>query len=481
MEWERLKVAIGARYARPERLSNPDRDFSQEELEALLATPEDELDEYAFMCLFQAYCTAGEYEECAYFIPLAVRYIEMGREGAEDVLDSLLAWMDDNRAELKRDGFWLLLVECLASIVGRVLERFALERVKYDDYSEAFFPIGYEFLETLADPPRVKPNVIGLQILESCFHEHLMRIEAYPTAAWLVYLGTHREVAVFQSLLSARLADAQTRAIACRLIRDKCREEPACADFWEPLLTELRCHVELRPAVCECECEWERLQTVVEGRYGQSERLSDSASNSPRDALGAFLRFFQAECPAETYVERVGFMPYAVRHIEMDWAGANSVLDGLLEWADENRMALERDGLWLPLADSLVKIAGKVFERFEVRRLFFDTCTIDQAPVGYDRLCVLRAATKTIPHEMGRIVLKTLFRERFSRIETFLMAAWLVYLGTHWRTFAFHEMLADFLANAQIRASASQLIRESCRGNATVTNFWAPLLDALPQ
>ena len=95
MEWERLKTIVEALYKRPKQLSDPSSDFSQEELDALIATPDEAMACHDFMCIFQTSCPAGCYAECAYFIPLAVKYIETNRSDALSVLDCLLGWMDE--------------------------------------------------------------------------------------------------------------------------------------------------------------------------------------------------------------------------------------------------------------------------------------------------------------------------------------------------------------------------------------------------
>ena len=40
MEWERLKVAVEKLYTRPSRLSDPYEDFSKDELNELISTPD---------------------------------------------------------------------------------------------------------------------------------------------------------------------------------------------------------------------------------------------------------------------------------------------------------------------------------------------------------------------------------------------------------------------------------------------------------
>ena len=239
MEWERLKTIVEALYKRPKQLSDPSSDFSQEELDALIATPDEAMACHDFMCIFQTSCPAGCYAECAYFIPLAVKYIETNRSDALSVLDCLLGWMDENREQLKRDKLWMAAASCLCQIIGREMLRFELEDVAFNSYSLTYPASGLNWFDTLRRTDGVKPSILGLIVLGKLFREHFSHIDSYPVAAWLVYLGTHTMTSPYHVYLAARLADSDTREAACRLIRAKCREDAVCARFWAPLLDEL--------------------------------------------------------------------------------------------------------------------------------------------------------------------------------------------------------------------------------------------------
>lgn len=216
MEWERLKTIVEALYKRPKQLSDPSSDFSQEELDALIATPDEAMVCYDFMCIFQTFCPAGCYEECAYFIPLAVKYIETNCSDALSVLDCLLGWMDENREQLKRDNLWMAAASCLCQIIGREMLRFELEAVASDSHFWAYPNSGREWFDTLRRSEGARPSALGLIVLGMIFREHFSHIDSYPVAAWLVYLGTHTLTFPYHVYLAARLADTATREAACR-------------------------------------------------------------------------------------------------------------------------------------------------------------------------------------------------------------------------------------------------------------------------
>ena len=70
-------------YPRPARLSDPGHDFTPEECAAILAVPDDRLGWPELGEIFQSYLPAGDYAECAYFIPRALRFLD---ERARDIL-----------------------------------------------------------------------------------------------------------------------------------------------------------------------------------------------------------------------------------------------------------------------------------------------------------------------------------------------------------------------------------------------------------
>ena len=61
--------------------------------------------------IFQSYLSAGTYEECAYFIPRVLRFLDDRGDDASDMADNFLDWVAEQKAELESDG--LLLPICV--------------------------------------------------------------------------------------------------------------------------------------------------------------------------------------------------------------------------------------------------------------------------------------------------------------------------------------------------------------------------------
>ena len=113
-------------YGKPQRLSDPGKDFAPEELEKLLQKGLDELNAGDLMCIFQSYLPAGEYSECAYYLPRAVEYVVEDLPDACSLLDNLLCWMHENAERLALDHLFEPLQEKFIDIFRTDLQSFEL-------------------------------------------------------------------------------------------------------------------------------------------------------------------------------------------------------------------------------------------------------------------------------------------------------------------------------------------------------------------
>ena len=98
-------------YPRPTKLSDPNYDFTPEECAAILAVPDERMGFRELGSIFQSYLPAGTYEECAYFIPRVLRFLDDRGDDASDMADNFLDWVAEQKAELESDG--LLLPICV--------------------------------------------------------------------------------------------------------------------------------------------------------------------------------------------------------------------------------------------------------------------------------------------------------------------------------------------------------------------------------
>lgn len=154
-------------YPRPARLSDPGHDFTPEECAAILAVPDDRLGWPELGEIFQSYLPAGDYAECAYFIPRALRFLdERGRE-ASDVADNFIAWAGEQKRELDADGLFAPirdhlvapLFECLADEDNAVRARDILrEGVRRDPSLAACWAKWFRGSSWTLDKPEEHPH-----------------------------------------------------------------------------------------------------------------------------------------------------------------------------------------------------------------------------------------------------------------------------------------------------------------------------------
>ncbi len=90
-------------YPRPLFLSDPGNDFTFEELERIVNTPNPELGWSEFRDLFAVGLPAGSYEESVYFLPLAIEYMCSGKEGAFEFFSSVIHFVSDHAEQLSDD------------------------------------------------------------------------------------------------------------------------------------------------------------------------------------------------------------------------------------------------------------------------------------------------------------------------------------------------------------------------------------------
>ncbi len=99
---------IFAIYPHPERLSDPWRDFSEEELTAIVSKRNSELDWRDFSNVFSNCLPAGEYCESVYYLPLAMEYIINEKEDYYQLFNHLMWWLGFFKDELIKDNIYYL-------------------------------------------------------------------------------------------------------------------------------------------------------------------------------------------------------------------------------------------------------------------------------------------------------------------------------------------------------------------------------------
>ncbi len=100
-------------YNRPLKLSDPHHDFTDEILNKVINTFDEEMGWWEFSILFQVGLPAGTYQECCYFLPFAFRYIALNPDESLGCLSEIIWFISDNADNLAKDN---ILEQCIEAM-----------------------------------------------------------------------------------------------------------------------------------------------------------------------------------------------------------------------------------------------------------------------------------------------------------------------------------------------------------------------------
>lgn len=220
-------------YPRPKAFSNPDKDFTPEELSAILQKPDADLTDRDFLCIFQSPVCAGTYQECAYFVPVILKRL-LARGPEDDIVsmtDYFLNWVDCFADQLKQDRRFDEIVSVITDEARALADRFAGESEAGSIFCAIFSGLngGRSF------------DHAGDKLLKEMLDKPL----CYDNAAWFFYLLEWFYANLYQSseLLRQLSADEpfkeRTRDVILKEIIS--RNDSGLLSYWEKVLA--RCGV----------------------------------------------------------------------------------------------------------------------------------------------------------------------------------------------------------------------------------------------
>ena len=171
-------------YPRPKVFSNPDRDFTPEELAAILQKPDADLTDTDFLYIFQSPVCAGTYRECAYFVPVILKRL-LARSPDDDIVsmtDCFLNWVDCFADQLKQDHRFDEIVSIVSDEARALSGRFAGESTEGSIFCEIFSGLndgrsfdhsGDKLLKELLDKPLGYDNAAWFFYLLEWFYANL--------------------------------------------------------------------------------------------------------------------------------------------------------------------------------------------------------------------------------------------------------------------------------------------------------------------
>ena len=220
-------------YPRPKAFSNPDKDFTPEELSAILRKHDADLTDTDFLCIFQSPVCAGTYRECFYFVPVILKRLQ-ARSPDDDIAsmtDYFLNWVDCFAEQLKHDRRFDEIVSVVMDEARALSNRFAGESAEGSIFCEIFSGLndGRSF------------DHAGDKLLKEMLDKPL----CYDNAAWFFHLLDWFYANLYQSseLLRQLSTDEpfKERALDVLLKEIISRSDSELLSYWEKVLT--RCGV----------------------------------------------------------------------------------------------------------------------------------------------------------------------------------------------------------------------------------------------
>jgi hypothetical protein len=219
-------------YGGPLRLSDPGKDFSDEELQGIINTKDSDLGWFELACIFQSYLPAGTYEECAYFIPYALDFIAMSHDESSCLLENFILWFGDNPLDdayflLKRDGLLDPIMERLHGYLLEWTSRFDLIENK-DGF---LYPKNCGEVTTMFAALNRSFQFYGKG--DEWISEVLLPPKTYFQAAWFIYFL--QATTLKSELISSLRKDSDLKEVALNIIYDNvlsCSDQQML-EYWD--------------------------------------------------------------------------------------------------------------------------------------------------------------------------------------------------------------------------------------------------------
>ena len=178
------EAAMNFLYPRPKVFSNPDKDFTPEELAGILQKSDADLTDTDFLCIFQSPVCAGTYRECFYFVPVILKRLQARSpdDGIASMMDCFLNWVDCFAEQLKQDGRFDEIVSVVMDEARALSNRFEGESAEGSIFCEIFSGLndgrsfdhaGDKLLQEMLDKPLCYDNAAWFFDLLEWFYANL--------------------------------------------------------------------------------------------------------------------------------------------------------------------------------------------------------------------------------------------------------------------------------------------------------------------
>ncbi len=181
---------------RPRALSDPHNDWTDELCRALLAVKDADLTWREFKAFYNP-CPAGTFEEVAYYLPLAIRYLVERRDGFGEFLDGFATWLSEHAEDLEDLGATDAVTTGLANVLHAWTSEFHI--IHFDEAACRAKEWVLKYFNYV-DPTDEVTELIHCLVRESAFRAPAERFVAElaasdsPTdAAWFLELARQQE------------------------------------------------------------------------------------------------------------------------------------------------------------------------------------------------------------------------------------------------------------------------------------------------
>lgn len=228
-------------YCRPTVLSDPNRDFSEDELNNIINTPDNAMGWDELSCIFQPFLPAGSYEENVYFLPVALRFIVENDEDGECLIENLILWIGIWKNHLKKESgkqetLYNKLLLFFQNLLTEAFTEFNLVTGKdgclHPDKSETVLSIidGFNNRDYFSD------------LADSWLDESLNDIENYDIAAWFLFLIDEYfgSMSINSPLVAKWSEDEMKKEKGRNIVTDKAIVDGGdIIDYWDKILLRI--------------------------------------------------------------------------------------------------------------------------------------------------------------------------------------------------------------------------------------------------
>ena len=250
-----MHEVAATKYPKPNRLSDPYRDFSDELKKSILQKDGRNLNACELTALFAGSVPAGTYDESAHYLPDVTRYlaehywesVPAGDEEYEELFKKFLMWTVFFHSELVKDGTWDSLNLYLSDLFALATGRFELRGgvpAGLDHAGYFFRYSGHKSFMQTDDPPGTCRD-FPFGITDAYMERRFASPSTYADHAWLILLvngsrgltGLYGVADVRDSAFLEKLwNDTAWRTAAVTAVIAETEAHPELTDYWSACL-----------------------------------------------------------------------------------------------------------------------------------------------------------------------------------------------------------------------------------------------------